>query len=71
MNNVRCLNDLFHFSARDEYKIKYEQMERDVLLLNERVWQKKNVPIYFLWQNFSGRGICSLLLNLNVFVFEE
>ena len=25
-------------SARDEFKIKYEQMERDVLLLNERVW---------------------------------
>ena len=38
---MRCLNDLFHFSARDEYKIKYEQMERDVLLLNERVWQKR------------------------------
>ena len=35
---MRCLNDLFHLSARDEYKIKYEQMERDVLLLNERVW---------------------------------
>ena len=47
MNNVRCLNDLFHFSARDEYKIKYEQMERDVLLLNERVWQLKNVASNF------------------------
>ena len=44
---MRCLNDLFHLSARDEYKIKYEQMERDVLLLNERVWQKKNVSINF------------------------
>ena len=31
----------------------------------------KNIPLYFLYQNFSWRGICSLLLNLNVFVFEE
>ena len=28
---------LLYFSARDEYKIKYEQLEREVLLLNERV----------------------------------
>lgn len=31
-------------SARDEFKIKYDQLERDVLLLNERVWY-----IYFVF----------------------
>ena len=29
---------IIFFSARDEFKIKYEQLERDVLMLNERVW---------------------------------
>ena len=46
---MKCVNDFFYFSARDEYKIKYEQMERDVLLLNERVWRIKECSYQFLY----------------------
>ena len=38
LNMIITIITIIFFSARDEFKIKYEQLERDVLMLNERVW---------------------------------